>query len=380
MKMQRARSSSNDKFVKILQQTCYASSATEIANLFRLIVQTYHTNDGDLSADELSELADVIFKTIPTAQKANMVGVHAVYKLSQGNQTYRCTWRELLAKGSYNHVYYADLTILPPAHHQAPTPQPAVVKVTVEVDDFRVYILENVIHAVLGALPVMRDMIVPIRFPFKIPVRGVPPFTLGVVLDNPGCDNLGRFIEDNLRNDDEMFSMFTNIALMLQKAQNACRFEHRDMKADNLMLHRIQEDQVLLRDSLYYPTYKRSVLFIDFGMTRFELDGEYLGCDCMHTDVTFNSSHDFQSLACTLVEDYAQELQTRSPNFYQYLKTGTDPIFDSLRKMYANYDNLKSSSRHKKLCLYVAKERNPNFTPHKIIEDMSSYWVKKILI
>lgn len=378
--MQRARSSSNDKFVKVLQQTCYASTATEIAELFRSIVQSYHKNDGDMSDEELSELADVVFKTIPTAQKANMVGVHAVYKLSQQNKTYRCTWRELLAKGSYNHVYYADLTILPPAHHQAPAPQPAVVKVTVEVDDFRVYILENVIHAVLGVLPVMRDMIVPIRFPFKIPVRGEPPFTLGVVLDNPGYDNFGRFIEDDLKTDDEMFSMLTSIAIMLQKAQNACRFEHRDMKADNLMLQRIQEDRNLLRDSLYYPTFKRSVLFIDFGMTRLELDGEYLGCDCMHTDVTFNPSHDLQSLTCTLVEDYAQELQSRAPVFYQYLKNAALPIFDSMRKLYANYDNLKSSSRHKKLCLYVAKERNPNFTPQKILEDMGSYWSKKFLI
>jgi hypothetical protein len=370
--MQRARTSSSDKFVKTLQQTCYGPIAPAVVDLFRRILQTYHQNDGDLSDDELSELADAIFAVIPTAHKTNMVGVHSVYKMAINDHVYRCTWRELLAKGSYNHVYYADLTILPPVHGP-PKPQAAVVKVTVEVDDFRVYILENVIHAVLSVLPGMHDLVVPIRFPFKIPVRGVPPYTLGVVLDNPGYDNMGRFIEEKLEHDDEMFSLMTTTVLMLQQAQQICRFEHRDLKADNLMLRTAPADGA----GASYPMFGRGLLFIDFGMTRFELDGEYIACDCMHTDTTFNPSHDLQSLMCTLVEDYAREFQKNAPQFYQYLKRMTTPIFNALRKLHANYDNLKSSSRHKKLCVFVAKERNNDFTPHKVLDDMMMYWKSK---
>jgi hypothetical protein len=367
--MQRARTSSTDKFVKTLQQTCYGPIAPAVVDLFRRILQTYHNNDGDLSEDEMQDLADAVYAIIPTAHKTNMVGVHSVYKMALNDHVYRCTWRELLAKGSYNHVYYADLTILPPAHGP-PKPKAAVVKVTVEVDDFRVYICENVIHATLSAIPGMQELVVPIRFPFKIPNRGVPPYTLGVVLDNPGYDNMGRFIEEKLENDDEMFSLMTAIAQMLQQAQQVCRFEHRDLKADNLMLQTSPK-------STNYPKFERGLLFIDFGMARFELDGEYIGCDCMHTDTTFNPTHDLQSLMCTLVEDYEAEFQSRAPVFYQYLKRMTTPIFQALRKMYANYDNLKSSSRHKKLCVFVAKDRNPDFAPHKVLEDMMVYWKSK---
>ena len=377
--MQRARTSSTDKFVKILQQTCYAPSASAIVEMFRRILQTYHQNDGELSEEELSEIADAVFNITPTAHKTNMVGVHSVYKIALQNNTYRCTWRELLAKGSYNHVYYADLTILPP-HSGPPKPQAAVVKVTVEVDDFRVYVLENVIHAVLSALPGMQEFVVPIRYAFKIPVRGVPPYTLGVVLDNPGYDNLGYFIENKLRSDDEMFSMFTTVAHMLQHAQKVCRFEHRDLKADNLMLRHVPHDRQAIGDAgnhATYPTFGRGLLFIDFGMTRLELDNEYIGCDCMHTDVHFNPTHDLQSLACTLVEDYAEDFKTRAPVFYQYLQRITAPIFASLARMYANYDNMKPNTRHKKLCLFVAKERNPEFAPHKILDEMIVYWKTK---
>ena len=375
--MQRVRSSSNDKFLKVLLQTCYAPMAADIVSLFRRIVQSYHQNDGDMSEEEMAALADDIFRFIPTAHKTNMVGVHPVYKLQVQNNMYRCTWRELLAKGSYNHVYYADLTIIPTAGLPAPpTPQPAVVKTTVEVDDFRVYILENVIHAVLSVLPGMQHMIVPIRFPFKVPMRGVPPFSLAVVLDNPGEDNMGEFICTRDPNDDMMFSLLTTVTLMISQAQQAHRFEHRDLKADNLMMGR-GGDQGLVNKTAY-PTFGRSLFFIDFGMTRFELDGEYIGCDCLHTDVTFNPCHDLQSLMCTLIEDYSKELKSSAPLFLQYLQRMTTPIFDHLRKQHANYDISKSSTRHKRLCMYVAKERLPAFAPKKVLDDMESYWVKKL--
>lgn len=378
--MQRARSSSNDKFLKVLQETCYYPVAAEIVELFRRILQTYHHNDGDLSEEEMQVLADEIYRLIPTAHKTNMVGVHTVYKLQGPRCVYRCTWRELLAKGSYNHVYYADLTTMmtaglysAPAH--PPVPQPAVVKVTVEVDDFRVYILENVIHAVLGALPGIQHMIVPIQFPFKVPVRGVPPYALAVVLDNPGHDNMGRFIETHEPNDDMMFSLLTTVTLMLVQAQQAYRFEHRDMKADNLMMGRGGEFGQVNKTT--YPMFGRSLYFIDFGMTRFELDGEYIGCDCLHTDVSFNPCHDLQSLLCTLLEDFAKEFKTQAPMFFKYLQTMTAPIFDHLRRQHHNYDNSKSSTRHKRLCMYVAKERLPSFAPKKVLEDLEMYWNKE---
>jgi hypothetical protein len=165
---------------------------------------------------------------------------------------------------------------------------------------------------------------------------------------------------------------------MLKQAQQACRFEHRDMKADNLMLTLSEpQERGIINGNASYPLFGRKLLFIDFGMTRFELDGEYLGCDCMHTDVTFNPCHDLQSLACTLLEDYFQEFRQNAPVFLQYLQRMTLPLFQGVRKQYSNYDTMKSSSRHKRLCMFVAKERNSAFTPVKVLEDMSMYWAQK---
>ena len=159
----------SDALVKVIADSCYGESAQEVAQLFREMLQTYHMADEKLGNARAIALSEMVFAAMPTALKTNMVGTDTVYRITVKDKNYRLTWRELLAKGSYNHVYYCDLTT------DGGATTPAVIKVTTESDnDLRVYLLENVLHALLYQLPRTRDLVVPIRFPFKIRRSGFP--------------------------------------------------------------------------------------------------------------------------------------------------------------------------------------------------------------
>jgi hypothetical protein len=361
---------SQDPLVRIIRDSCYGENASAIAELFRHTLRSYHNDDdGYLSDDSLQSITSNLLSVIPSAYKVNMVGLFNVYKIRVKNRTYRCTWREMLAKGAYNQVYYADLAAVDSPDLPI---TPAVVKVTVETEDFRVYLLENVLHAILCQLPVISSMVVPIRFPFKIVNRGIPAYSLAVVLDNPGLGHVGNFIENDLRNDDQMFSILTQLAYMLHKAQNMCRMMHRDLKSDNIMLTEHKDvmetvDIPLIGLKFEYPTFRRKLLFIDFGMTRIEYSGEYLACDCLHTETAFNPCHDLQYYCCTLIEDYSDELRRNAPYFYAWLHELTTPLFKIIRDTYKNYNDAKSSVRHKRLTTVVARETLSPYVPMNML-------------
>lgn len=365
------KTGASDALVRTLKTSCYGEHAAEIASMFRTTLRSYHENEqGYAGEQELQELLDDLLNVIPTAHKVNMVGPFNVYKLKVKQHTFRCTWREMLAKGAYNQVYYADLTSVDVPGMPI---TPAVVKVTVETEDFRVYLLENVLHAILSQLPIIRDMVVPIRFPFKIVNRGIPAYSLAVVLDNPGLGHVGRFIENDLRTDDHMFSIVTQLCYMLHQSQTQYRFVHRDLKSDNILISEHDESMAIVDIPAVglrfeYPTFKRKLLFIDFGMSRLELDGEYLACDCLHDETSFNPCHDLQYYFCTLVEDYEDELRHRAPYFFSWLLEITAPLFTIIRDTYKNYNDAKSSVRQKRLITVVSREHMNAFVPLNMLQ------------
>ena len=356
----------------------HAEHAVEIARLFRLMLRSYHKEPaaGDAVAQELSEK---VCSLVPTAYKTNSIGIHNVYRVCVQGKTYRCTWRELLAKGSYNHVYYCDL-----ASDNESAVLPAVIKVTMESDaDLRVYVLENVIHAILCALPEIQQYIVPIRFPFKIRRQsGFPEYTLATCASDPGKGNLGDYIEDKMRNDSQMFSLLTQLSWIIYRGQRLLRFEHRDLKADNIMIaandasmHTITVPELGL--SYRYPTLGLKTLLIDFGMSRLELGGEYIACDCMHSRLTHNACHDLQNFACTLLEDYSSEMKRHAPRFYAWLKATCEPLFAILYKTWPDYDTVSSSKKHERLMFVCNRERHHAFMPCNMLKVLELHWRKQ---
>ena len=123
------------------------------------MIRSYHMPDTETGDAMALELAENVCAAIPTAVRS-MIGTHSVYRINIKGIDYRCTWRELLAKGSYNHVYYCDLTNVTNSNQITP----AVIKVTMQGDDLRVYLMENVLHAILYTIPQTSSLVVPIRF------------------------------------------------------------------------------------------------------------------------------------------------------------------------------------------------------------------------
>lgn len=368
--------SASDTLVRLLAQSCYGECAGDVAFLFRKMLESYHADDSETGWVMAEDLSQRVWAALPTAHRlAREDTSHPTYTVTVRNRVLKCTWRELMAKGAYNHVYYADI------EDDESNVTPAVIRVTIQSDkDLRVHWLENVLHAVLYQHPASRSMVVPLRGAFKLRRTGFPPFTLGTVMDDPGHGDLGGWIEKHMVNDEQMFSVLTQLAWMLAKCQRTLRFEHRDLKCDNVMLasQEVRHETVSVPEldlTFCYPTFGIRCMFIDFGMARIELRGEYLACDCVHHHRTgFNECHDLQNWCCTLLEDYDDCLTERAPRFKRWIETLCHPLFTKVKELWPDYESGSSSKRHKQLSLVVNRETHRAFAPRQMLKAMSEHW------
>lgn len=375
--MLRTSQSVNDPLLNIIRQTSYAENAPAIATLFRQMLSSYHNKeDRDKDAEVLSHR---LINAIPLAHKISVVGTYPVYRLRIQDKTYRCTWRELLAKGSYNQVYNADLTELADSQDiQTAETVPAVVKIAMQSNkDLRVYLLENVIHAILWYLPATKAYVVPMCFPFRVKQSGYPPYLLGTVMHDPGHGDLGTWVCDVMESDHQMFSILTQISWILYKMQKAVQFQHRDLKCDNIMIVESADSESIEVPELNLDFRNSNIgircLLIDFGMSRFEVNGEYVACDCMHTNTDLNRCHDLQYFCCSLVEDYEEELQRSAPKFYKWLSAICKPLFMKLHENWPDYDDVCAAKKHERLSYLVAKEKHHNFMPSHMLRLLSKH-------
>lgn len=372
--MIRSSQSAHDPLIPILKQSCYGDHAEAIAFLFRNMVASYHVHNSEEEERQAAALSEQVFAAIPTAYKITTVGMFNVYKMINKDISYRCIWRDLLAKGSYNQVYYADLIVTSEKENTIP----AVVKVTVESDkDLRVYLLENVLHALLVQMVTLRDFIVPIRFPFKIQRRGFPKWVLGTVMDDPGKGTLGDWLCDSMHCDQSMFVMFTQIVWILHQMQTAVRFAHRDLKCDNIMLRATAASQLTVHvaDSQYtVPTMGLACLLIDFGMARLEWHGEYIACDCYDTNTKFNPAQDLQNLCCTLLEDYEKELDNHAPQFKKFIKELCAPLFHKVKQIWPTYDTLSTNKRNERLSKVIRMVKIAGFVPAQMLRTLHTHF------
>lgn len=368
----------SDRLSRALAHSGFGERAPDVALMMRQMLCTYHQADRDHGDAEAEQLSDRVPDLVPVATRVNSVGLWGVYRTAVGGRTFRCTWRELMAKGSYNHVYYADLTEVPPHGRLAEAKTtPAVVKVTTATDkDLRVFLLENAIHGLLGELEASRDLVVRLHYPFRVRRASFPYFDLGTVMDNPGHGHLGDWIYDHLRTDRQMFSIMAQLCWRLLRLQRALEFSHRDFKCDNIMLGDAAADRerITLDDGSAFDirTGGLRCLLIDFGMARLTLGGEYIACDCIHVDRrgnvdAFNPCQDLQNLCCTMLEDYADVLQERAPRFCQWLRAQCRGVNERVLALWPNYHEASSSTRHERLSFIVTKESLPNMHPYNML-------------
>lgn len=380
----------------------------------RQMIASYHVpneEEGDAIGDAIAApLSYRLLDVLPVARKKGSVGLAQVYEVQVGTSSpivYRFTWQHMLVKGSYNFVYQGTITerrlpVMPGAAGRMPltiinarklteeSMEPVVVRVTAEPDtDLRVYLLENVINALLFALPETRSLVIPIRFAFKLPQNNNQVHRLGVVLNDPGHGHLGKWLEDKYDEhkragaamDIEMFSMLSTLAHMIYQAQRAVQLQHRDLKCDNILWSPTEVGQVTLRIDesdmvLVYPTRGVTCKIIDFGMARLVYKGEYIGCDCMGNQVAFNPANDLQNFCATLIEDYAQELLAMAPKFYRWLSQLCSPIFAHTQQLSYphNYETMTTKQRHRCLSKAVNELKLQPFVPSSMLTILKEYW------
>ena len=242
--------------------------------------------------------------------------------------------------------------------------------------DLRVYLIENVIHALLCQMSVARDHVVRMLFPLRVRNLGHPRYTVACVMEDPGMGDLLHYLARRDVTDRACFSIVTQVAWALQQMQDAISFQHRDLKTDNIMMSETRESslQVTTEDaSFLVPTCGVRPLFIDFGMTRMRLGEEYVGCDCNSKARTFNPCHDIQFLFCTMLEDRHHLLPSK---FLAWLRNYTEPI---MRRVRARRVSTRArTTEDRDLCMMHTThyEQMTRYTPQAVLTVMQKHWTR----
>lgn len=107
--------------------------------------------------------------------------------------------------------------------------------------------IQQQLHAMVpGSCPKIYDFIE------LITARGDYRFKCAIVMEK--CEGTAHeWLADNAGNDTEVLDFLEQVATILQKAQAACRFNHRDLKANNIMYKTVDG--------------KKKYLLVDFGFS-----------------------------------------------------------------------------------------------------------------
>lgn len=370
-----------DMLAQVIAASCYGHDPVAFADIFRAVVRSFHATDGA----PVPMLSQALIERVPTA---NMVVVGSdslfdTYRVQLSNQTrpHTFVWKGILAQGSYNDVYKAIIKVR--CDKRTCTldhDQKAVIKITSQAPkDLRVHLMENVIHAILNQLPDAAPFVVHMFCPFKLHQNTHPPFKLGCVLEDPGHGDMAAFICER-STDATMFSLVVQMALMLMRMQGALRFQHRDFKADNLVIvdNTGDRQQTISLPShgiwFEYLTEGIGCKMIDFGMTRLELNNEYIGCDIYHQSTAFNPSQDIQFWVATTLEDFAEALQARCSEFYRWLKAYGAMITEAVDARCKTKRARNSEEKNYYTGETTERESMAMYTPEGLLQAVEPEW------
>lgn len=369
-----------DTLAQVIGASCYGHDPVAFAEIFRAVVRSFHATDGAA----VPVLSQALIERVPTASMVMCNdSLFDTYRVQLCNQARPHTfiWKGILAQGSYNDVYKAVIKVRCDKHTcTLDHDQKAVIKITSQAPkDLRVHLMENVIHAILNQLPAAIPYVVHMFCPFKLHQNTHPPFKLGCVLEDPGHGDMAAFICER-STDASMFSLMVQMATMLMHMQAAMRFQHRDFKADNLVivenLGERQQTMSLPSHGVWFNYLTEGVgcKMIDFGMTRLELNDEYIGCDIYHQSTAFNPSQDIQFWVATTLEDFADALRERCNEFYRWLSAYGAPITKAVdarckakRVKNTNERNYYTGETTERECMVM-------YTPEGLLQAIEPEW------
>lgn len=375
----------SDLLLNVIAGSCYGHEPKAFVNLLRSVIRSFHSQDPTVS-QAVDILSHNLVECVPIARMNadNNFGLYDSYsvKLNHQKRPLNFVWKGIMAQGSYNDVYKAMIQVRcdKPSCHKDHDQQ-AVIKITSQAPkDLRVYLMENVIHAILNELTDSAPFVVHMFCPFKLRQNTHPPFKLGCVLEDPGLGDLAAFICGSAT-DREMFSLTTQIGLMLVCMQGALRFQHRDLKADNLVIVNNPSTDLTVtlpaNDTIFsFPSCGVGCKMIDFGMTRLEIGGEYVGCDIYHNSTEFNPCHDVQFFVATTLEDFEGPLGTRCPIYLDWLKTYGRPITEAIRVRRTSQKAVSQKHMDYFLGEVTEKENIELYRPEEMLKSLAGCWAR----
>lgn len=353
---------SGDLLVSLLQKTYYCKNAFEIAELIRVIIPSFdELEDGEIYTDSMYSL-------IPTAHSIPSKSIYKQHKITFETEMYKFVNKGILNKGSYNFVYEGELVVNNKHTHKIIIKESRLSRA-----DFRIYFMENIIHALLNVMDIDNSGIAKFYFPFKIKSTN-PEYIFGSIMPNLGSRSLYEFIKDDVDNDECLFSFATQIAWILYQLQSQIKYMHRDLKANNIMIINTKEkikSFEIDNKNCKYQTMGIQCKLIDFGMSRFMIGDELIGCDDNATH--YNPCFDLQYLFLSIIEDF-EACEHQAPRFFAWLNKTCLPIKQYILKKVPNYLDYDDSEQHRIAQKELQILKCPDFEPKQMLKTLQLHW------
>jgi serine/threonine protein kinase len=301
-----------------------------------------------------------ILEAIPTVliSHDHKVGAKSVYELRDRTLIIR---RSHLISGGYNRIFRAD-------YKSERGVVPAVLRVVKHGlsgldtgDTITLSFVENLIHILVHAA--CPHAIVPLICPITLPRKGPPKFDFGSLVERVrGGTDLYSLMKNQKEIDDcldasVMFEVSRNLFKLLAELQAKCKFVHRDLKEDNVMV---------LKDL--------SVQLIDFGCAELEVGGERIACDCEDylRGNTFNDSVDVVYY-CLSLYDSSWGFKEDTPEFYKFIRSVAGPAYAYICKKYPGHAKQSGDSRIENTMKVIYEYVKPGTcTPQMALDKLES--------
>lgn len=252
-----------------------------------------------------------------------------------------------LASGGYNRVHRGEyrekkVAIRTLLRDPASNPKSA-----------RMFLLEHAVHAAVSSskwVPTLHAV-------FKTRRGDDTGCRLSSAMDCLEGESMFDHIEKNKPSDMAMLSMFTSVLAALHELDGLCSFEHRDLRADNVMVGPAPAGTLTVDNgdgrAITFPNCGRRVTLVDFGFGRVtNAHGVRISCNAapfLGNDDGHTPGIDAAMLLFTIVEDL--ELPAR---FARWAMQMLEPLERQLRVRHPGYneydDELKWSLFQR--CIY----------------------------
>lgn len=236
------------------------------------------------------------------------------------------------AGGGFSTIFASTAAVTPPRrgvsrlHHHCATPNRGVIlkcSDPTDPDVSRPHLIETVIAQELQALPPSSTLAAPIGGMFKLPMAQLEPQYLYATAYPRYDGDLLELLQAGMLDSSRMFHAFAVVASTLATLQDRLKFQHRDLKFENIFFQYSPSSErrvehrgmaITTQDVFFNP------IIGDFGMSSALIDGVQYGSDFWGSSVdTFVPGGDLCFLAMCLLSSDGHVLRDEAVRFHRFL-------------------------------------------------------------